>query len=102
MATVHYQHEFPYTYVEEYNDYFPILTLRITNPFQPEQSLDIDGYLDSGAKRSFFDGWIATTLVSIYSADQRLHTGHPQASKQQAIFIRFASSILLSGVSILR
>ena len=62
MATVHYQHEFPYIYVEEYNDYFPILTLRITNPFQPERSLDIDGYLDSGAKRSFFDGWIATTL----------------------------------------
>ena len=62
MITVHYQHEFPYTYVEEYDDYFPILTLRIANPLQPEQSLDIDGCLDSGAKRSFFDGWIATAL----------------------------------------
>jgi hypothetical protein len=52
MVTVQYQYEFPYTYVGEYDAYFPILTLRMTNPHQPEQSLDIDGYLDSGAKRS--------------------------------------------------
>lgn len=74
MVTVQYQHEFPYTYVEEYDDYFPILPLRMTNPRQPEQSLDIDGYLDSGAKRSFFDGWIATTLgLDLFSGPKIMH-----------------------------
>ncbi len=72
MVTVHYQHEFPYTYVEEYDDYFPILTLRITNPLQPEQSLDIDGYLDSEAKRSFF--------VRLYNRHSLFLVGKPGSS----------------------
>ena len=74
MVTVQYQHEFPYTYVGEYDDYFPILTLRMTNPRQSEQSLDIDGYLDSGAKRSLFDGWIAATLgFDLFSGPKVTH-----------------------------
>ncbi len=67
MVTVQYQHEFPYTYVEEYDDYFPILTLRMTNPHQPELSLDIDGYLDSGAKRSFIRNFVADFGVGMRS-----------------------------------
>ena len=74
MVTVQYRHEFPYTYVEEYDDYFPILTLQMMNPHQPEQSLDVDGYLDSGAKRSFFDGWIAGALgLDLFSGPKVTH-----------------------------
>ena len=60
--------------MSEYDDYFPILTLRMTNPRQSEQSLDIDGYLDSGAKRSLFDGWIAATLgFDLFSGPKVTH-----------------------------
>lgn len=62
MVTVQYQHQFSYTYAPEYKDHFPILPLRVTNPRDPTLALDVDVYLDSGAKRSFFDGWIATAL----------------------------------------
>lgn len=62
MVTIHYPHEFPYMHDPFRGDPFPILPLRIQNPSDPSQALDVNAYLDSGAQRSLFDGWIATDL----------------------------------------
>ncbi|MBI3300886.1 MAG: hypothetical protein HYZ72_02245 [Deltaproteobacteria bacterium] len=39
-----------------------MLVLQMASPDHPEQALDIDAYLDSGAQRSLFDGGIGTAL----------------------------------------
>jgi hypothetical protein len=61
LITVTYDHEFAYP-----NDldgqHYPRLTLRVSNPGDPTQALDIEAYLDSGAQRSLLNGWIAHTL----------------------------------------
>lgn len=62
MVTVQYVYEFAYIHDPLSGDPFPILLLRITNPHHPGQALDVNAYLDSGAQRSLFDGWIATSL----------------------------------------
>ncbi|MBI3799407.1 MAG: hypothetical protein HY268_20875 [Deltaproteobacteria bacterium] len=62
MPTVSYAYEFAYTYSSQTGDPFPVLALQIASPDHPEQALDIDVYLDSGAQRSLFDGRIGTAL----------------------------------------
>jgi len=62
MVTVQYVAEFAYTYDPLSGDPFPLLPLQLANPHAPTQALDINAYLDSGAQRSLFDGWIATAL----------------------------------------
>ncbi len=62
MATVQYAYEVAYTYDPLTGDPFPILPLQVANPHAPGQALDANAYLDSGAQRSLFDGWIATAL----------------------------------------
>lgn len=60
MPTVNYEHEFAYRY--EGAGLFPIVQIRISNPENPALSLDVDGYLDSGATASLFPGWMAQAL----------------------------------------
>ena len=60
MPTVSYEHEFSYRH--EGAGRFPIVQIRISNPADPALSLDVDGYLDSGATASLFPGWMAQAL----------------------------------------
>lgn len=61
MVTVAYEHEIPYGHDPNGRRY-PRLTLRIENPVEPNEALDIDAHLDSGAERSLFDGRLAPLL----------------------------------------
>jgi hypothetical protein len=62
MPNVPYTHEFAYTYSSQTGEPFPVLVLQLASPAHPEQALDIDAYLDSGAQRSLFDGRSGTAL----------------------------------------
>lgn len=61
MVTVDYHHEIPYGY-DVNGRHYPRLTLRLANLGDPEQAIDLDTYLDSGAERSLFDGTLAPAL----------------------------------------
>jgi hypothetical protein len=61
VFTVEYAQRLNYPCDEQGNP-FPILQLRVLNPSDPENGLDIDAYLDSGAEYSLLAGWIATTI----------------------------------------
>ena len=60
MPTVSYGHEFAYR--QEPAGPFPIVLIRISNPANADLSLDVDGYLDSGATASLLPGWMAQQL----------------------------------------
>lgn len=60
MVTVDYHHEIPYAY--ENGRHYPRLTLRLANLRDPEQAIDLDAYLDSGAERSLFSGCLAPVV----------------------------------------
>lgn len=62
MVTVNYHHEIQYTY--ENGRHYPRLTLRLANLGDPEQAIDLDAYLDSGAERSLFSGCLAPVVES--------------------------------------
>jgi hypothetical protein len=62
VVTVQYAYEIAYTPDPLVGDSFPILPLRVTNLNNSGRALDVNAYLDSGAQRSLFDGWIATAL----------------------------------------
>ena len=61
MVTVDYHHEIPYAY-DVNGRHYPRLTLRLANLGDPEQAIDLDAYLDSGAQRSLFDGRLAPVV----------------------------------------
>lgn len=70
MIYVTYTHQFPYK--DDGRGYFPILQLRISSVRDALRSVDIDAYLDSGATRSLFYGWIAAELGYELLAGERL------------------------------
>ncbi len=59
--TVSYEHQFDYFH-DQRGERFPALQIRIATPGNPEQALDIDAYIDSGAERSLLDGSIGRAL----------------------------------------
>lgn len=61
MVTVDYDHEIPYGHDPNGRPY-PRLTLTLSNPRDPQQAVDVDAYLDSGAERSLFQGSFAPIL----------------------------------------
>ena len=61
MVNVEYQHEIPYAHDVNGKQY-PRLTLRLANPADPDQALDVDAHVDSGTERSLFDGSLARGL----------------------------------------
>jgi len=61
VIVVEYVHELPYSHDASGRQY-PRLTVRISNPGAPEQAIDIDAYLDSGAERSLFDGRMGVAI----------------------------------------
>jgi hypothetical protein len=61
MPTIHYPFRFNYAYDREGN-LLPRRTLTVFRPDEPSHRIEVDGYLDSGAERSLFDGWIGTAL----------------------------------------
>jgi hypothetical protein len=61
VEVVQYAHRLAYP-LDSLGKPFPILQLRISNPADSEQGLDIEGYLDSGAEYSLFNGWMATAI----------------------------------------
>lgn len=60
MVTVSYTYQFNYR--EFSGGRYPILQLSVSNPSDPEQAVDIDAYLDSGAERSLFTRSIARVV----------------------------------------
>lgn len=61
MITVNYTTLFNYLYTERHRR-FPGLSLQVQNPNSPDQAVDIEAHLDSGAEFSLFDGWIARAI----------------------------------------
>ena len=61
MVTVTYDYEFAYPSDLDGQSY-PRLALRVSNPGDPAQAVDIEASLDSGAQRSLLNGWIGHTL----------------------------------------
>ena len=59
--TVAYEFALPYR-VGPFGGFFPILQMRLANPDHPSLSIDVDGYLDSGAESSLFDGLLLRAL----------------------------------------
>jgi hypothetical protein len=64
MVTVSYDYEFPYGHDPNGRQY-PRLTLTLAHPGDPEQAVDLDAYLDSGAERSLFNGSFAPVQHSL-------------------------------------
>jgi hypothetical protein len=44
------------------NGFFPVLQVEIINPADPTQRVDVDAYVDTGASRSVFFGWIPDAI----------------------------------------
>lgn len=61
MVTVVYDHEFPYPHDLDGSGY-PRLTLRGSNRGDAARAIDFEAYLDSGARRSLLNGWIASSI----------------------------------------
>lgn len=61
MPTIHYPFQINYSYDEDGN-LLPRLAFAVSRPRSPGRLIDVDPYLDSGAERSLFDGWIGTAL----------------------------------------
>ena len=61
METVTYTDRFEYTH-DQQGRTFPLLPLRISLQYPPSAVRDVDGYLDTLAYRSLFDGQIARLL----------------------------------------
>lgn len=61
MITVNYTALFGYLYAERH-DRFPGLPVQVQNPNSPDQAVDVQAHLDSGAEFSLFDGWIAGAI----------------------------------------
>jgi hypothetical protein len=61
VPIVSYTHQLNYLYGPDQRP-FPGLVLQLLGLGHPQQALETDAYLDSGAERSLFDGWIATAL----------------------------------------
>jgi len=61
VITVTYDHQFLYS-PDLDGQHYPRLTLRVSNPHDPTQALDIEAYLDSGAQRSLLNGWVGNAL----------------------------------------
>ena len=61
MATVSYSFQYEYAYDAD-GKRFPRLELRASNPLKSVVPVDLRAYLDSGAERSLFNGWIGAVL----------------------------------------
>lgn len=61
MPTIHYPFRLDYSYDEDAN-LLPRLTFDISRPERPENAIEVDGYLDSGAERTLLSGWIGAAL----------------------------------------
>lgn len=61
MEIVSYLLRFDYRY-DAAGEPFPMLQPKISSPRDPERAVEVDAFLDSGAQRSLFQGWIATVL----------------------------------------
>lgn len=61
MFSVDYPFEFSYLY-DDRGRPVPALPIQISNPKDSRKALHTDGYLDSGAERSLFDGKLCKAL----------------------------------------
>jgi hypothetical protein len=60
VPQVDYGHGYDYTY-DLTGKLYPRLLLRVTSPAS-DSGVDLYGYLDSGAERSLFSGWVGAAL----------------------------------------
>lgn len=60
MTTVSYPYEFRYPYLG--GKALPVLQIQIASPDHPQQPIEIDAHLDSGAEKSLIDGSIAPAI----------------------------------------
>lgn len=58
---VSYAYQLDYLYGPQQRRY-PGLLLQIGSLGHPEQTLELDAYLDSGAERSLFSGWVTAAV----------------------------------------
>ena len=71
MEVVQYTHQVTYLR-DSIGKPFPILQLRISNPVDSDQGLDIEGYLDSRAEYSLLNGWMAAAIgLDLLSGTER-------------------------------
>ncbi len=61
MFSVSYELQFEYSY-DTSGKLFPRLEFRVSDPASTAEGIDVQGYLDCGAERSLFNGWIGTAL----------------------------------------
>jgi hypothetical protein len=61
LVTVSYEYRFEYTHDPD-GRRFPRLEVRVASPEKPAEAVDVWAYLDSGAERSLFNGWIGAAL----------------------------------------
>jgi len=61
VLTVSYQFEFQYSY-DTAGKLFPRLEFQISDPGKPEETIDVQTYLDCGAEKSLMSGWIGVAL----------------------------------------
>ncbi|HEU4341948.1 MAG TPA: hypothetical protein VFU31_10290 [Candidatus Binatia bacterium] len=74
MIVVNYLHEFNYRAFQDGR--FPVLQLQVCDPDNLENKIDVDAYLDSGAQKSLFNGFLITSLgiTLINDKTQRYNT----------------------------
>lgn len=93
MVTVDYHHKIPYGY-DVNGRHYPRLTLRLANFGDPDQAIDLDAYLDSGAERSLFDGRLAPVVGIDLLAGQvfslQSTTGHALPARLHTVHIAHA------------
>jgi hypothetical protein len=60
MATVDYPFQFAYPFIDA--AWFPVLKVQVEARAGEGRPVEVDAFLDSGAQRSLFGGWIATAI----------------------------------------
>jgi hypothetical protein len=60
LATITYAHEF--SYLDSGDDYFPMLQFSLQASNHEAEAVDVDTFLDSGARYSLFDGAILAAI----------------------------------------
>lgn len=72
---VHYEFEFAYRFSRT-GGLYPILSFRVNNPRSAALSVEVNGFLDSGAKASLFDGSLLKAIgANLLDGPHRVFSG---------------------------
>jgi hypothetical protein len=62
VTQVDYEYDFPYFVPGDGGPAFPGLLANVSRLDNPEESVDVEAHIDTGAEFSVFGGWIATSI----------------------------------------